>query len=280
MSSPSAFRLAAYFLLPLDGTRFADAPGWRRAAAWLPVWGLLIGAIYAGLFRLAWRSFGEYQRIRLVPMAVLLAADLGFFGYRMLAGAVQSLCDRKPGAPLNGDPGAPVPQHSLAPVVAVFLLGFLKYSLLLSLPFGAWVWPADWRERLGWLFPSVIYRPLILMPLWGGWAMMLALTIGRVADEGPQRLHRMAEGRRLPGVLAAWLACSGLTVMYFAASAEHVAVAALISLGMMLVAYGVSFVLARRTRGQTEATIGAVGWAVQIAFLAAYVPAARSIYWY
>jgi len=268
--SPSAFRLAACF-----------PPALRRAAAWLPAWGLLIGVTYAGLFRLAWRGFGEYQRVRLAPMAVLLAADLGFFGYRLLAGAVRSLRGRRDGRGINDEFDVSVSSFDpTAPAVTVLVLGLLKYSLLLSLPFGAWVWPADWREHLGWLFPAVIYRPLILMPLWGRWAMMLAVTIGRVADAGSPRLHRMAEGRGLPGVLGAWLACSGLTVVFFAATVEHVALAAILSLGMMLVAYGVSFGLARRAGGQTEATIGAAGLTVEIAFLAAYVPAARSIYWY
>lgn len=265
----------------MDATRFADVPAWRRAAVWLPVWGLLIGVMYASIFRLAWRSFGEYQRLRLVPMAMLLAVDLGFFGYRLLAGAVQSLgCRNHDKRGIHPPEAGGAAQDPLARTVTILVLGLLKYALLLSLPVGAWVWPADWREHLGWLFPSVIYRPLILMPVWGRWAMMLAVTIGRVADVGSPPLHRMADGCGLGGVLAAWLACSGLTMMYLAASAEHVALAALISLGMMLTAYLVSFGLARRGGGQTEATIGAAGLAVEIAFLAAYISVASYIYWY
>jgi hypothetical protein len=156
----------------------------------------------------------------------------------------------------------------------------VKFALLVALPAGAVTWPADWREHLRIIYPYVIYRPLVLMPLWGRWAVLLAANIGRSAPVASSRLKSLANGSSMPAVMGWWLAISGLTVMYCSPSGHHVGWAMLISLGMMVVAYLVSFSLARRFGGQTEATVMAAGWAVEMAFLLAYLPLARYIYWY
>lgn len=270
----TAFGLAGRFLLPFQAAAFENSPRWRRVGVWLPVWGLIIGAFYAGAFRGLWFWLGEYQHIRLAPMVLLLVLDAGWLGYRLLAGAatvVATWSDRS--ASMASPP-------TMAAVLFLVLAVLVKFALLVALPAGAVTWPADWREHLRIFYPYVIYRPLVLMPLWGRWAVLLATNIGRAAPASSSRLQTVAEGSSLPSIMAWWAAISGLTVMYCSPSGYHVGWAMLISLSMMVVAYLASFVLARRYGGQTEATVTAAGWAVEMAFLLAYLPLARYIYWY
>lgn len=268
-AGPRGLLAAAGFLLPIGGVADHDL-SWRRAGRWLTTWGLLIGVVEAVVFSAAWRWLGEYQRVRLAPMAVLLAVDLGWLGYRGLDGACRLVRGR---AEARGE-------FTSAPTVLVALVVVLKLALLLSLPVGVRVWPADWREHLGLLYPPVIYRPLILMPLWGRWAMMLAMTIGRPAEDAPAGLRQMAGGLGLKTVMAHWLGCTGLTVFFCTTVAENAATGVLISLAMMLVAYLFSFAIARVGKGQSPASVWAAGLICELAFLSAYVPAASSIYWY
>jgi cobalamin synthase len=270
----SAWRLAGRFLLPVDPGRVADAPRWANAGAWLPAWGLLIGVGYAASFRLVWLWLGEHQHIRLAPMALLLALDVCWLGYRLLAGAaavVGSWPDRR-----VRSPSSPL----LAVVVFLVMAILVKFALLVSLPAGAVTWPADWRQHLRVVYPYVMYRPLILMPLWGRWAVLLAGTIGRVAPDGSDRLRRWTAGSRLAVVMGWWVAIAGLTVLYVSPTIFHVGWSMLIALAMLVVAYMASFALARRFGGQTETTVTAAGWVVEMAFLLAYLPVARYMYWY
>ena len=205
----AAFRLAGRFLLPLDPAVDAQHPSWTRAAVWLPVWGLLIGVVYAASFRVTWLWLGEYQRMRLAPMVILLAFDVGFFGYRLLDGAARLLAMRPGRASIEPQP-ASLPT-ALVPVVVLVVLAVLgKFALLAALPAGAVPYPADWREHLHTLYPYVIFRPLILMPLWGRWGILLASSIGRVSPAAATRMGRLAEGNSLTIVLLYWAAATAV----------------------------------------------------------------------
>lgn len=283
----SAFKLAGRFVLPLNRHLRADDAAWSRARLWLPMWGLLIGIAYAAIFRIVWFWLGEYHRIRLAPTIVLVALHAAFFGYRLLEGAAQVVATRaRPVNPRASDDDLdPPPTDASAvaqlPVMLLLVLAVLgEFALLVSLPAGAVPYPAGWREHLGIAYPYVIYRPLMLMPLWGRWAVMLASGIGRSAPDASQRFKRLAAGGSLGSVLACWAGATALTVMYCSPKGEHIAWSMLISLGMLLVAYLVGFVLSQRYGGQNESTVNACGWAVELSFLLAYLPVARAIYWY
>ena len=268
--------LAARFLFPVTDRSACEETGWPMAGRWLLVWGIIIGAAYALVFRGAWRWFGEYNRLRLAPVAVLLALDLGWCGRRLLLGALRVL-----GNDGHTDEVAPPAPASPQGTLALVLIAIFKYALLLSLPFGARLQPADWRDvYLGFFYPEVIYRPLILMPIWGRWAIMLALRIGRVAPTGSQRLRLMAGGLSLSAVMLWWLGCSALTMLYCSGAGEHLARGVFIAVAVFLTCYLVCFALARRAGGQTEATVGAAGLVGELAFLMFYLPVARAIYWY
>lgn len=271
--SRSAFVSAGYFLLPLNGPRDPARP-WSRAGRWLGAWGLLTGIIYAVVFSVAWRWLGEYQHVRIAPMAFLLVIDLGFFGHRLLAGFTGLFA----GPVSRTQPAEPIP--AIATQTVIILLAILKYALLLSLPVGAVTWPADWRQYLGPGYPYVVYRPLILMPLWGRWAVQLAAIIGPPSASGSRAFQDLACGLSLRRVMLNWAGAAGLTILYCSPSLSHLAWPVMMSLGLLVAAYLVSFVLVRRDRGQTETTVLACGLACEYLFLLAYLPVARFIYWY
>ncbi|UCD27990.1 MAG: adenosylcobinamide-GDP ribazoletransferase [Planctomycetota bacterium] len=268
----SAILLAGRFLFPFDDGKYLDDPNWRYASRWLVFWGLVIGAVYAVVFRGAWRWFGEYEKLRLVPVAVILSIDLGWCGYRLISSVAIVLASRNQ----QND----IMKLDVSVLVFVLIIVIFKLALLLSLPMGGRVWPADWRNHFWPLYPYVTYRPLILMPLWGRWAMMLAIIIGRIAPADTSRLRRMAEGTNLVFIMFYWLLCSGLTVVYCSADVKHIPLGIVIALGIMVVTYLTSFFLARRFAGQTELTLGVTGLVGELAFLVFYQPFARYIYWY
>src|SRR5690606_8844050 len=119
--------------------------------------------------------------------------------------------------------------------LVVVLLAILRYAVLLSLPLGV-PGAASWRSRRPPLYPKAIYRPLLLMPLWGRWAMTLALCIGRPHPGEPPRLASMAAGARLQWIIPAWLACAVLTGFYTSATAADLARGTVIALGVLLAA--------------------------------------------
>jgi cobalamin synthase len=265
--------LLSRFLFPIENRTDTEAPSaWSKTARWLPFWGLAIGVLYAIIYRGAWKWFGEYQHLRLLPPVALLIADFGFFGYRPLAATVGLFDRRPPGASPDGLP--------LPAALALILIVLLKFAMLVVLPAGAVIWPADWRQHLGPLYPAVLYRPLVLMPLWGRWAMLLALCIGRVSPHGSDRLRRMAAGARLTRIIGWWFLIALLTVAYSSATPYHLAYGVVISLAILLATYLASFALARRFGGQTETTVHAAGLIGELALLMFYLPVARYIYWY
>ncbi len=266
-----SFLLAGRFLFPLDETRYVDDERWRRAGWWFACWGLLIGIVYVCVLHIGWAWFGEYMQLRLGPMLCVLIADVGWCGYRLMSGAAAL------DLPTNESRKTGI---TLPVLIAVVLVVLAKYVLLVLLPIGGKVSVADWRQYLPYVYPQVIDRPLLLMPLWGRWAMMLALSLGRIAPGGSPRLVAMSEGMNLPVILLHWLAATGLTVFYVSGSAIDIPQCFLIALSVLLCAYLTAFFLARRYGGLTQATIAAAGAVAEVVFLAAYLPVASAIYWY
>lgn len=276
----SGIRAAARFLLPAPPARVPHLAGWERGSFWFLAIGLLIGASYAVLYSVSWRLFGEYEYIRWMPAATVLIADLGLGGYRLVSSAAALGSENFS----NDQATSGVMPPGL---IAVVLVAVFKLAVLLSLPRG--IWPSEgmsdlgqFLHRRGWesCWPNAVLRPLILMPIWGRWAMMLALTIGQSAPGASTRLSVMARGTRLSQVAAFWLVLVALTGLLSTGSWSQVGTTAIISLGVFLAAYIVSFVSARRVKGQTEATVGLAGLVGELAFLALFHGFVSRMYWY
>jgi cobalamin synthase len=250
---------------------------WMVAGKWLPGWGLLIGVVYALVFGICWRIFGQYQGIRWLPAVAVLCIDLAGLGYRLLAGTatLAARCDRDRPVPVAG-------------VLAVVLVALVKFCLLVSLPRGIWQASAGGHAP-GWeplldplkpLAPTPIYRPLLLMPLWGRYAMELALVVGRAAPHTSRRLMHMGEGTSVGRVILHWLVCTVLTASYCSGAGRYLAHTVIMSLGVLLLVYAACFVMAHRLNGQDEATVGAAGLTGELSFLVLYIALANAIYWY
>lgn len=264
-----ALFLAWSFLLPKRERPAEDDRQWRHASNGFMVCGLLLGIVYAGVFRATWRWFGEYQYIRFIPVAILLVVDFGWGGYRPFQSFIRLFGGKPPRER----------EEPIGQTLAVVLLVLLKYALMLSLPPGDSEW-ASWRARLGVLYPKAIYRPLLLMVLWGRWGSWLALCIGRPHPSASPRLIEMARGVRLPAVITTCLALVCLTLFYASGSAADFSRGTIIALGTLVSAYLVSFYFARRERGQTEDTVLATSLLVEFAFLGLYLPVVSNIFRY
>jgi len=69
-------------------------------------------------------------------------------------------------------------------------------------------------------------------------------------------------------------------MFYVCGTPQHIARALVISLAVLLGSYLCSFLLARRSGGQTEATVRVTGLAGELTFLVFYLPISSSIFWY
>jgi len=271
--STSPALLAARFLLPIAHDPRDDDENWRKAACWFVFWGLLIGLLYMAVFGVVWKYYGEQQRIRFMPAIALLAVDFSFLGYRLIQGV----------ASVSGKPREQSADTLTLPAfLAVVLVVLLKVCILFSLPYGAKSYSDQWWHGsvLHWLYPPVMYRPLILMALWGRWGVLLALRIGRCACGAPKRLRSMAEGCRLRAVIVQWVLLTVLTTAYCSASREYLSWGLMMSLGVMVGAYLAAFIFSLRQGGQTEASVWACGTVAELVFLLTYLPVASAIYWY
>lgn len=269
-SPPGDFRRAVNFLLPLRSADAEPIAGGTYTAHWFVPIGLMIGTIYAAVFGGVWFLYGEYFGLRLLPTIILLVVDAGFFGNRLWRGACVTADD------LCHNDG--VLSRAFRPALLVLvLLIFLKAALILCLPRGQQWSIGDWRRFLLLVYPQPIYRPLILMPIWGRWAMLLALSLGRAQADEPPDFLRLMKSAKLRVVLVWLIICMALTAAY-CGKGGNVAAGLLISGITLALAYLICVILAWRLGGLTRVSVYAVGLVAEMTFLFAYIPFANRIY--
>ncbi len=263
--------LALRFLLPIGDPPGGSVTAWRRAAYWFVPIGLAIGLVWVGTFRGAWRLYGEeVTSLRLVPAAAVLLVDVLFAGYFLFVGLTATI------NALTGQRHAREPEKDEAgvlalPAVMVLLLAIvLELVLISALRTGAWWWPADWRRHLNFAYPRLIYRPLLLAPLWGRWAILLAASVGRVAPRSHPAARGLSQAVTLKLVLGMFLPPLILTAVYCSRSGNVIigTIIALIVLGLTFVS---SVIMARRGGGQTRRSMLAAGKIAELIFLGAFV---------
>ncbi len=271
---------ALKFTLPLGRRREGGDP---KAAFWIIPIGLVIGLIWVGVFRATWRIYGEIATVRVIPALMIVLVECLFTGHYLFVGlarAVNTLASEQPLRPETdgeAEPHRHVPGEGSALVLsptATLTMGLAVLALwvlITSIPWESPWWPApsDWRHRFSFLYPSPIYRPLLLTPIWGRWGILLAATIGRTArhaDGQTQALERaMSPGRLLRQTILPVV----LTAVYCSRGGNLV-IGAIISLLVFGAAYLAAVIMARRGGGQTRQSLYATGLIAQIAFLAIY----------
>jgi hypothetical protein len=266
-----ALLLALRFLLPLGEPMHADARSWRRAAYWFLPLGLVIGMLWVGVFRAVWRLYGEeVTSLRLVPAGAVLVVDVLLTGYCLFTGltaTIHALTGRRHAREPESEE---VASPSLPAITVLFLTIIIELVLLSALRTGAWWWPGDWRRHLNFAYPRLIYRPLLLAPLWGRWAILLAASVGRTASRCHPSAVGLSRAVSPSMVLGFFLVPLVFTAVYCSRSG-NVIIGTIIALTVLGLTFVSSVVMARRGGGQTRRSMLAAGKIAELIFLGVFI---------
>jgi len=250
-----ARRPALMLLTARDRRLAAEAPE-RFRHAWMGLLGtsLVWGGVMVTLWGLAWEVFGGVEPLVLPAMVATGAICLGLYR-RALVAAARVLGGTEPAS------------QAVAAATLVLAVGF---SLLgLGPYFHRW---GDLRlpQWLGWLLPHAKHsRVLLLMPLWGAWAMLIAGKFCRPTERTDARVAAFVRGC---GALAAAVCMAVLmfvTTVYFQHLGMGSQVLILAVTAVAVVALGVG--LCRRAGGPTRQSLLAANVLAQLAFVLAYL---------
>ena len=270
-SSPgplAGLKTAITTLLPVGPRPVADTATWQAAVWWIVPLGLLTGLIWAGVFRASWRAFGEVAGVCPIPALAVVLLDVTFLGYRQYRGAAQVLdigrSERNTAAP------ADIQDRSIAALIVLVITVLTMWVLILALPKGPGYWPSGWREswHLNELYPRPVFRPLILAPLWGHWAMLMAGNVGR-ARPGSSASGLCAAARPIV-VLVTLLPVIGLTTIYCSRQGNRL-LGLIVGLVVLAVTHVLSTIMGRRCRGQCFGSLFASAKVAEITFLLTYL---------
>ncbi|HOD84883.1 MAG: hypothetical protein BWX88_04570 [Planctomycetes bacterium ADurb.Bin126] len=165
-------------LLTAEDDALAARPSEQFARAWLDLavvsllWGMLLGWLWST----CWTFFGDYTGVYLVQVAVVGSVMVLWLVRRPLV----AFCSY-----LSRDVGG-----RAAAIAAVTIALFM---LLLCIR------PHDYRElhspqQWAWLYPLAVQRVLLLMPLWGAWAMIILTQFCRPCERTEPAVAAFARG--------------------------------------------------------------------------------------
>lgn len=259
------------------GRRFIRERGAARACHWLVPLGLVVGLLYTAVYRAVWRQFGEVRSIALMPAVTVWLLDVGVLASLLYFGAARTARGVITASPAGA--GAPHSRAGLDPVeqLALIVLVLLKLMLLIAIPHGISHWPGtgDWRSYFNWMYPHREYRPLILAPMWGRWAMLLVGSVGRPRDDD-DRAMTLFSGSLSAGRVLAWMVpVAVLTSIY---CGRRWMFGCIISCLVLAGCYLYGMIAARRQGGQTRDSILGAGLIGELVFLTAYEGLAANIY--
>lgn len=242
----------------------------------LPGLGLLLGLVWTGIFAAAWRMFGEYSSLRLVPVLAIVVADCLLSGRFLMAGvrATESLASRD-----DRQLSMSRPEILAVGAVAAGLLVLVLYGLLLAVPTGIEWWPSDWRWHLRRLYPRPVFRPLVLMPLWACWGMVLASGIGRArgSAEGDDPAGLIAGQATPRQIFLGFLPAAAISAVYCSHDGNLV-IGLAVSLVVFLCVYVTAMAAALRWQGQCAVTILLSGLVGRTAFLLCWLFISRAVH--
>ena len=240
-------------LTACDERLAAEAPErFRWAWSGVMVLSLLIGLLLVNVWGQAWALFRDYLAL-FTPTAATVGVFVLWPHRRGVAALAKAL----------GGRDATVSASIAALLVVVLALGFLR--LTPSSVYGETELP--WW--IAWARPDhSLYRVLLLMPLWGGWAMLIVGQFRRPDDGTEPAVAAFVRGC---GPVAA-AACMGAvlvaTILYF----RFLPWTQLsISGAAALAAIAGGLVLARLTGGLKRSTLLATNVLTQLAFLFGYI---------
>ena len=258
---------------PVTAGRVVPASDILWALPWL---GLLLGFAWTVIFAGAWRMFGEYGSLRLVPVLAIVVGDCLLSGRFLMAGvrATESLASRDDRQLSMSRPEI----YAIGAVTAALLL-LVLYGLLLAVPTGVEWWPTGWRWHLRRLYPRPVFRPLVLMPLWACWGMVLASGIGRARGdaEGEDPAGRIAGQATPRQIFLGFLPAAAISAVYCSRDGNLV-IGLAISLVVFVCVYVTAMAAALRWRGQNAVTILVSGLVGRTAFLLCWLFVSRAVH--
>lgn len=160
--------------------------------------------------------------------------------------------------------GAGAAASVLTAILALALLAIQPHSPDWS------TWLPLW---LRWLRPEALYRPLMLMPLWGVWAMMPPLHFCRACEATEPLLRRARENQPVLAT-AFWMALPLAGTLW---QLNFIGAWMILPAAGALLAGSVGSVALCRTGGLTRRNLLAGAFAAQLTFLLCYV-AAKQLY--
>ncbi len=247
-----------------------------KAVHWLVPGGLLIGLAYVGLYRMSWRMFGEVAGVRLMPALAVWLLDVCVLGLPLILGAARTADHWS--SPRSGGARRAVRSLAVPGAVALVVVLVLKLALWIAVPAGIAGWPTDWKRYFNWMYPWPIYRPLILAPIWGRWALGLALGIGPASSRHPLPAGA-PEGRSIASTLGWFVLVAALTSIYCGRHGQWV-IGCLISLAVLGTTFLFCVVATRRFSGHAGFMVYAAALVAEVVFLLVYLASCQYIYRY
>lgn len=248
--------VAAALILFGSDERLAAHDGQRTGRLWLSVAlaGLAAGIALACIWALAANAFPWWYScyLPLMPVAAVIAA-LGIGpGRRMLAAPGELLEPARPAA---------------SGLVSSVVVGVLALALLGIVPFHreGQALPA-W---LTWIRPQEEYRVLLLMPMWGVWAMMTPAHFCRPATGACKLVEAFAYRQPIAGT-AIWMALTlGASLWYLKFLTYNWPL--LPAAGGLIVGSAGSVAICRAAGGLSRRALLASNFCTQMAFLFGYL---------
>lgn len=241
-----------------------------NTVTWFVPFGLIIGLLWVGCFRGAWRIFGETASMRLIPSLSVVLLECLFTGALLVIGLART-SEKLSISPLHGPGGSEAGNFPPVSVLVLCLTVLCQFVLVLSLldvdPW--WPSPDDWRHHFNFIYPRPIYRPLLLAPIWGRWGILVAGTVGGPAPSADDETRAISR-RMTPGRLLKYALLPAMLTAIYCSRSQHHFLGVVIAMLVFSVTHTSTVILARRTGGQTRQTLYATGQIAQIAFLALY----------
>lgn len=239
----------AFFCAP--PRRFAALTPGQFAWCWVGLWAYSVfwGVALALTWNVAHELFGEMSGVKIMPALVscLLITLLPFREATISLATV--LARRRP------------------PVRALIISGIMV-TLALGMICARPIWHTNSSVPMNWLWPHYLAeeaRPLLLMPIWGCWAMLVASQFCRPTQATEPAIHAMARGcGPLPPaatIVIPWVT----TWLYF--SAWHMLMSPVTT--VLGVVAGIA--ICRWAGGLTRRNLLATNLLTQLAFFAQYL---------
>jgi hypothetical protein len=270
----TGFIEAVRFLLPSRRREFDTDLSTRgrltEAVHWIVPIGLLTGLLWAATFRLSWRVYGEIASMRVVPALVVVLLECLLTGPFLALGLARTVHLLAGRSPLRADADTMAPLSPVGTLI-LCLTVMSQWALIVSVPAISPWWPplGDWRHKFTFMYPAPLYRPLVLAPLWGRWAILLAACVGRTARDADVQVQALAGAVGPALLLRHSLLPMGLTAIYCSRD-QNLLLGVIIGLLVFAASYLVTVIMARRGGGQTRQSLFAAGQIGQLAFLACY----------